>query len=545
MAKKKSKKNTKKTTKKTSEEKTSGFKSKKTKTSKTGVFIALVIIAIVSILLILKFGESAEEWSAHVYINNEKIFLNEVTNELNNLSKTAQSELTEKSESTEYKKQLLTDISSSNAEAKKEIEEIIEKYEIDLETVADNLVIQSVKKTEDLGATIAVVNGNIIYESELNTEVERLPIEMQQALDQNAILLQLIDKKLLIYKAEEANVAVEDNIEEILATNEITIKELEANVNSQGFTLEEFKNQLKVFEFLDTIVFADLEVSDEEAESYYNDNIQQFTLPESVKTRHILVSTTTIERTDKEALAIMDKIEAALAEDETVFCDLVTEYSDDPGSKDSCGEYPAFSRSSNFVQEYKDAAFNNKVNEYSIVKTSFGYHLIQTLEKTPKTTLSFEEVKKDLKESLVFEKQKDVFAVYMEGLRADSEIINCLETPEAEACTDKTEKIIEGENKEFSDKNALETFTKCLSEKGAKMYGAYWCSHCNEQKEMFGDLFENIEYVECAEEDNPRVQTIACQQAEISGYPTWEINGQKYPGKQSFEALAKLSGCSL
>lgn len=396
-------------------------------------------------------------------------------------------------------------------------------------------------ETEDLGVTVAVVNGNIIYESELNTEIDRLPVELQQALDQNTVLLQLIDKKLLIYEAEEAGIAVEDNIEEILVANNIGIKDLEANVNAQGYTLEEFKDQLKVFEFLDLVVFADLEVSDEEAEAYYNEDIQQFTLPESVEARHILVSTTTVERTDEEALTIMDKIEAALKENETVFCDLVTEYSDDPGSKDSCGEYPAFTRSSNFVQEYKDAAFDNEIGEYSIVKTGFGYHLIQTLDKSPETTLSFDEVKEDLKESLLFEKQKDVFAVYMEGLKADSDIINCLETPEAEACVAETEE----ESKEVSSEDPLEAFTNCLSEKGAKMYGAYWCSHCKEQKEMFENSFENIEYIECTEEDNPRVQTMACQQAGISGYPTWEINGQLYPGKQSFEALSKLSGCSL
>ncbi|MFH1770536.1 MAG: peptidylprolyl isomerase [archaeon] len=396
--------------------------------------------------------------------------------------------------------------------------------------------------------TIAVVNNNIIYESELDTEMGRLPIELQQALDKNAILSQLIDKKLLIYEAEAAGVEVDDNIEEILTENEITIEELEANVNTQGYSLKEFEDQLKVFEFLDTVVFTDIEVSDEEAEKYYNDNVEDFTLPESVKARHILISTIDPERTDKEALAIMDEVEAALAEDPESFCDLVTEYSEDPGSIASCGEYPAFTRSSSFVQEYKDAAFANEIEKYSITKTGFGYHLIQTLDKISETTLSFEEVKNDLKESLVFEKQKDVFAVYMEGLRTDSEIINCLETPEAEACTEgQTESIepIEKIDEQESDEDSLEAFAKCLGESGAKMYGAYWCSHCNEQKEMFGDLFENIEYVECAEEDDARAQTIACQEAGISGYPTWVINGQQYPGTQSFETLSKLSGCDL
>jgi len=62
---------------------------------------------------------------------------------------------------------------------------------------------------------------------------------------------------------------------------------------------------------------------------------------------------------------------------------------------------------------------------------------------------------------------------------------------------------------------------------------------------MFGDAVEHINYIECAEEDNPRAQTQACQEAGISGYPTWDINGQKYPGEQTLEGLASLTGCEL
>lgn len=83
---------------------------------------------------------------------------------------------------------------------------------------------------------------------------------------------------------------------------------------------------------------------------------------------------------------------------------------------------------------------------------------------------------------------------------------------------------------------------KCLTEKGAKMYGAYWCSHCQNQKAEFGDSFQYINYFECdpaGENANPQ----ACEQAGISGYPTWIINGQQYPGEQSFDKLKNLAGC--
>ena len=42
-----------------------------------------------------------------------------------------------------------------------------------------------------------------------------------------------------------------------------------------------------------------------------------------------------------------------------------------------------------------------------------------------------------------------------------------------------------------------DSFAKCLATKQAKMYGLYWCPHCIEQKEMFGEAFQYVPYVEC------------------------------------------------
>ena len=77
---------------------------------------------------------------------------------------------------------------------------------------------------------------------------------------------------------------------------------------------------------------------------------------------------------------------------------------------------------------------------------------------------------------------------------------------------------------------------------GAKKYGAYWCPHCHDQKELFGkEAFALIDYVECDPNgQNPRPQL--CNPTNIKGYPTWEINGQFYAGTQSLERLSQLSG---
>ncbi|MFB2920694.1 vitamin K epoxide reductase family protein [Aerosakkonema funiforme] len=81
-----------------------------------------------------------------------------------------------------------------------------------------------------------------------------------------------------------------------------------------------------------------------------------------------------------------------------------------------------------------------------------------------------------------------------------------------------------------------------LKQVGAKMYGAYWCPHCHEQKQLFGkEAFSQIGYIECDPKGkNP--QPNLCQTAKVQSYPTWVINGQSVAGTQSLEKLAQMSG---
>ena len=86
---------------------------------------------------------------------------------------------------------------------------------------------------------------------------------------------------------------------------------------------------------------------------------------------------------------------------------------------------------------------------------------------------------------------------------------------------------------------------QCLTEKGATMYGAYWCAHCQNQKRMLGKSFAKSNYIECSLPDG-KTQTQECQEAKIKGYPTWEFSdGSRLEGEVSLEALAQKSGCEL
>lgn len=81
-----------------------------------------------------------------------------------------------------------------------------------------------------------------------------------------------------------------------------------------------------------------------------------------------------------------------------------------------------------------------------------------------------------------------------------------------------------------------------LKDTGAIFYGAWWCPHCHDQKQLFGkEATQIIPYVECSTPDG-KEQTSECREAQITGYPTWEIKGQRLSGTQTLEQLAQLSG---
>ncbi|MDK2849537.1 MAG: hypothetical protein PWP03_81 [Candidatus Woesearchaeota archaeon] len=92
--------------------------------------------------------------------------------------------------------------------------------------------------------------------------------------------------------------------------------------------------------------------------------------------------------------------------------------------------------------------------------------------------------------------------------------------------------------------SALERFAQCLTDKGVKLYGAYWCPHCREQKEAFKEGLVNLTYIECSNPDGS--QTQACREAGIRAYPTWIFqDGKRIEGELSLQKISQLSGCKL
>lgn len=85
----------------------------------------------------------------------------------------------------------------------------------------------------------------------------------------------------------------------------------------------------------------------------------------------------------------------------------------------------------------------------------------------------------------------------------------------------------------------------CLADKGVKFYGAFWCSHCAEQKKIFGNSAKLLPYIECST-PNAMDQTDVCKAAGIESYPTWIFpDGSKVTGGLTPAELATKSECAL
>jgi hypothetical protein len=91
----------------------------------------------------------------------------------------------------------------------------------------------------------------------------------------------------------------------------------------------------------------------------------------------------------------------------------------------------------------------------------------------------------------------------------------------------------------------LDAFSKCLTAKQAKMYGAYWCPHCEEQKEKFGSSFQYAPYVECGIKGSKAIEPV-CTEAGIKRFPTWVFaDGSRVEGEHDLQFLGEQTGCSL
>ena len=143
-------------------------------------------------------------------------------------------------------------------------------------------------------------------------------------------------------------------------------------------------------------------VDEETVRAYYDANESNYGIPEERRARHILVKVAS-DATDEEVAAAREKAEELrekLQADPQQFAALAEEFSEDPGSARAGGDLGFFGRGA-MVEEFDAAVFDGAAGELSeVVRTDFGFHLIEVTDVKDSTVQPFEQVRDEIEAEL-------------------------------------------------------------------------------------------------------------------------------------------------
>ncbi len=247
---------------------------------------------------------------------------------------------------------------------------------------------------------LAKVGAHTLTLKQFQEQMRTLPPQLQMAMMQNPQLReQLLDRWVNVtLLGEKAKSLGLDKSPEVAAK------------------IEDVKNSILAQELLKKEIQAKVKVSDKEVEEYYKKNKDKFKDPEQVKARHILikVDAKADEKKWKAAENKAKDIKKRLEKGED-FVKLAKEFSDDPGTKNKGGDLGFFAKG-RMVPEFEAAAFALKPGQISDpVKTVYGYHIIQTMEKKQASQKEFKDVKTQIRQMIQRDKERKL----MEKMLAD------------------------------------------------------------------------------------------------------------------------------
>lgn len=259
-------------------------------------------------------------------------------------------------------------------------------------------------QAEVVEKVIAVVNGEIILHSELDSIVKPIVVDNKNKFEgeegkkklkelKNDILNRMIEEKLIVQEAKEKNIEIsKGEIENALkeTKNKFTSEsEFEKALKNQGMTLDRLKERVKENLMAQRLMGAEVKskvlVDDKEIEEFYKNHKDEFKEPDKIRVSHILVKVK--EKDDEEkALKKINEILSKLRVAEGAagkFAELAMEFSEDESTKEKGGNL-GIVKKGDMVKEFEDAAFSLKEEEFSnIVKTSLGFHIIKLDAKIP------------------------------------------------------------------------------------------------------------------------------------------------------------------
>lgn len=309
-----------------------------------------------------------------------------------------------------------------------------------------------VEMPKPVDRVLATVDGVEIKESQVRQAVQEeygmqlqklaaqspdLAAQQEKLIMQNMTNRQVIE---LLLEREAKLAGIEVTPEQVVA--EITKKLAEAKppqtfeqfkqmVQTQGGNFEvelgRFGKQMKYVKLLEAKDPNGLVVTEASVRKYYDENPDEFKVPEQVRASHILVST---EPTDPNAdpnqvkAKAQEKAEGLLKQvkEGGDFAALAKENSSCPSAAQG-GDLGKFGRGQ-MVKPFEDTAFGLKVGEVSdVVETQFGFHIIKVTEHQDPNTVTFEAAKDRLMANLKGTQTQQAFRKYIGALQEKAVIV--------------------------------------------------------------------------------------------------------------------------
>jgi len=303
----------------------------------------------------------------------------------------------------------------------------------------------------DSGPDIAVtVNGVDILESDIEKLVKpqlemivkqsaELPPKFaeqyaQQLRDQ--FVEQTIRRILLDEKVKQANIVVTDEevtsmIEEIATSQKepLTIEEFKKKMAEYGQSFDEVKMEVREGlarnKFMQPYWEGKINVTEEEAQKYYDDNPKFFQRPELARVSHILIKPEFIDPNSdpnadpNEAKAIARKKAEDLLQqikDGADFAELAKIHSNCPMAPQG-GDLGFFPRGE-MDSAFENVAFELGIGKISdVVETKYGYHIIKATGHKDASTIPFEQAKDKIVQQLTQTKQSELAEEYIQKLK--------------------------------------------------------------------------------------------------------------------------------
>ena len=291
---------------------------------------------------------------------------------------------------------------------------------------------------------IARVNDSIVTKSDLQRSRDQLQQEIKQGKQSNDgrdfaarekdLLRDLIDQRLLVQKAKDAGISVENDLikrlDEIRKQNNLqSMEELEQAAKEQGVSFEDFKDQMRNTMLTQRVIGQEVgrrvNITPAEVHEYYEKHKDEFKSPEEVRIGEILVSTEPKQNgqaidaaaAEAKAKSLLEQVRGGAK-----FEELAKTSSDDSGSAAQGGDLGYFKKGE-LSPELEKTVFAMQPGEVSEpIQTRQGYILLKVLEHKAEGPMSEKEADNEIQERLYYEKLQPEVRKYLTELREEAYI---------------------------------------------------------------------------------------------------------------------------